>query len=440
MNYIKYTGWLWLVFLYAGNGIAQPLLPKMQAVEITLENNFDIRMTRNDIERARNNADILNSGYLPAVSAKAGMNYTLRNTHSELQDGSSNNITGADTYLYSSSIGLNYTLFDGMGRKYNFDKLKESYGLSELQLRQTIEITVLKLFSVYYEVARLSQNKINQAETVSISRNRLLRSGYGYEYGQNTQLDVLNAEVDFNNDSIAYLNISQELDNTKRDLNVLLGRDVNEIFVVDTAIVYQKGLTLEMLREDALKNNVSVLQSESMLLNSKYDLGISKSGYVPKVYLNAGYNWDKSNFDQTNTMKYRTLIGPVAGVNLSWNVFDGGYTRTRVQNAKISIENQKIGVDQTKQYLERDLNNAWGFYQNALFVLEAEKKNLDTNQRNFERTMDQNKLGQITNIVFRQAQLNLLRAKLNYNKAKYLAKTAELALLKLSGDLMFAQF
>jgi outer membrane protein TolC len=327
-----------------------------------------------------------------------------------------------------------------MGRKFNFEKLKENYSLSELQLRQTIESTVLELFTVYYEVARLTQNKINQAETMDISKRRLRRARYSYEYGQSTQLDVLNAEVDFNNDSITYLNISQELDNTKRDLNVLLGREVNEAFSVDTSIVYQKGITLEILHEDALRNNVTVLQSESMLQNSKYDLNINKSRRVPKVYLNAGYNWDKTNFDRTASLQHRTMIGPVAGVNLSWNIFDGGYTKTHIQNSIIAVENQKISVEQTKQYLERNLNNAWGFYQNALFVLKAEGKNLDTSQRNFDRTLDQNKLGQITSIEFRQAQLNLLRAKLNFSKAKYQAKTAELALLKLSGELMFAQF
>ncbi len=440
MNYIKYSAGLIFMLVWSGILYAQPLLEKVQAVEITLENNYNIRLTRNDVERAKNNANILNSGYLPSVTARGGINYSHRDTHSELNDGTVHNTTGMDTYLYNSSIGLNYTLFDGMGRKYNYEKLKEYYGLSELQLRQTIESTVLELFAVYYEVARLTQNKINQSETVDISRNRLLRARYGYEYGQNTQLDVLNAEVDFNNDSIAYLNISQELDNVKRDLNVLLGRDVNEMFSVDTTVIYQAGLTLEMLREAALKNNVSLLLSQSFLQSSKYDLGISRSGYVPKVNLNAGYNWDRTNYDPAAVTNYQAIIGPVAGINLSWNIFDGGYTKTRVQNARIAIENQKISLEQTRQFLERSLNNAWGLYQNALFVLEAEKKNLNTSQRNFDRTVDQNKLGLITNIEFRQAQVNLLRAKLNFNKAKYQAKTAELALLKLSGDLMYAQF
>ena len=107
---------------------------------------------------------------------------------------------------------------------------------------------------------------------------------------------------------------------------------------------------------------------------------------------------------------------------------------------KSTLENQRVTLEQTQQFVERDVNNAWGFYQNALFVLKAESKNLETNQRNFDRTLEQYNFGQITSIEFRQAQFNLLRAQLNFSQAKYEAKTAELALLKLAGTLMYAQF
>ena len=76
----------------------------------------------------------------------------------------------------------------------------------------------------------------------------------------------------------------------------------------------------------------------------------------------------------------------------------------------------------------------------SIFVKDAQQKNLQTAQTNFERSVEQYKLGQITNIVFRQAQINLLGAQLSLNQAKYLAKTAELFLLQISGDLRQAQF
>jgi len=416
------------------------LLSKQVAVDIALENNYDIRIAEGNVASAENSASIYNSGYLPSLSASGGANYNVNDNTVERQNGSLQEVKGAQTYAFTGAVALNYTVFNGLGRKYNYARLKENYNLTELQARQVIENSILNLFVVYYEVARLTQNVGSQKETIEISNTRLLRMKYGYEYGQNTQLDVLNAEVDLNNDSITFLNLRQELENVKRDLNVLLGRDVNVVFEVDSSINYMEGLQKEELMDHAMKNNVLILQNQGLLRTAEYDVNISKSFMIPNIGLSAAYNYVERFNDPTSFLKQLQSLGPTVQANLSWSIFDGGSTKVRVQNSKIAVQNQQISIMQTKQVLQRNVNNAWGIYQNALFVLHAEKKNLQTNQRNFERTMEQQKLGQITSIEFRQAQLNLLNAQLNFNQAKYSAKTAELALLQLSGDLMFAQF
>ena len=416
------------------------LLSKRDAVDIALENNYDIRIAEGNVESAANSASIYNSGYLPSIGASGGANYNVQDNFIENQDGSDTDERGVQTYSFSGSVALNYTIFNGLGRKYNYELLKENYNLTELQARQVIEISILNLFVVYYDVARLSQNVNSQVETIDISKRRLLRMNYGYEYGQNTQLDVLNAEVDFNNDSITFLNLRLELENVKRDLNVLLGRDVNVYFEVDTAVNYMNDLIKEELMNHAMRNNVGLLQDQGLLRTAEYDVNINKSVLIPSVGLSAAYNYNDRFNGSTSFFKHQTTIGPTVSANLSWNIFDGGFTKVRIQNSKIAVKNQQVGLQQTRQILRRNVNNAWAFYQNSLFVLEAEKKNLQTNQRNFERTLEQQKLGQITSIEFRQAQLNLLNAKLNFNRAKYEAKTAELALLQLAGDLMLAKF
>ncbi len=79
------------------------------------------------------------------------------------------------------------------------------------------------MFTTYFQIARLSENKENLHEALSISKQRLLRAKYQYEYGQSTKLELLNAEVDVNNDSITLINANQQLSNVKRGLNVILG-------------------------------------------------------------------------------------------------------------------------------------------------------------------------------------------------------------------------
>ncbi|WP_234387021.1 TolC family protein [Aquimarina sp. Aq78] len=441
---------VFFLFLISGNVISQQLT-KQEAIRLTLENNFGILIATNNIAVAKNNKGVLNSGYLPTLTGNAGANYQSASSTTSF-GGAINPNTGeprsdieiedAETQRYNAGLNLNYTLFDGLGRFYNYKRLKEQYNLTELQARETIETTILQLFSVYYEVARLSENKEILEETLRISKERILRSNYQFEYGQNTKLNVLNAEVDVANDSINLLNTRQQLINTKRDLNVILDNDLTYEFEVDTIIKFIPKLELEEYLSKSTENNITLLQNESNIRISDYDIKVSKSGYLPSIGLTGSYGWNEnrnppSAFFPGNVSDTYTLG---AGVSLTWNLFDGGNTITRVKNAKIALDNQEIIKSQIEKEVKRDIANALGNYENRLNVFEIQQQNVITNQNNFERSQERFKLGQITSIEFRQAQINLILAETNKNSAKYDAKIAELQLLQLTGQLLNIEF
>ena len=433
------TIYLSILFLFVSISFyGQEVLSKEKAVEITLKNNYDIRVTKNNVAAAKNNKSIYNSGYLPTVTGNAGATYSKNDTDNEFENGTTNSVTGAESKNYNASIGLNYTLFNGFNRQNTFKRLKEQYNLTELQARQVIENTLTTLFLAYYEVGRLSENEKTQKETLAISKRRLQRATYSFDYGQNTKLDVLNAEVDVNKDSITYIDVKRELANAKRDLNVVLGRSVNTPMTVNTNVNYAVDLNLTDVLQQAKSNNANLLQTKKNIELRQLDVKINKSGWMPNVGLTSSYAWNKSNNDATNAFSpiSNTRKGLNAGLNLSWNLFDGGRTKTNVTNAKIALETQEIQKEQQEELLERNVNNAWETYQNALFSLQVQEKNVITNKLNFDRTDERYKLGQVTSIDFRQAQVNLINAELSVSNAKYTAKNAELQLLQLAGTLL----
>ena len=422
----------------------QELLEKQGAVDLALEYNYDILVSNNDLEAAKNSSSIYNSGYLPSVFASGGADYQNQESEIEFQDGSVQDDIENTTNTYNASVGVDYLLFDGFGRKYNYKKLQEQYNISEIRVRQVIENTLLDLLISYYDVARLTENKFSLEQSLAISKSQLLREQYGYQYGQKTQLDVLNSEVNVNQDSINLLNIQRELANAKRDLNVILGREVNVDFSVDTTVTYALDLTYDGMMQSAKMNNTLLIQAEKNVTLSDYDLKINKSSWVPNVGINGAYSWRDSNTDSNISNPFslasQTSRGIVGGVSVSWNIFDGGLTKTRVKNAKIAIDNSNIERQLIEKDLERNVANAWETYQNSLFVLSAEEKNVETNKRNFSRSEEQFKLGQIITVEFRLAQVNLLSAINSYNQAKYTAKVAELRLLQLGGNLIGANY
>ena len=439
MSYIKKIIYILLV-LPAIQVDAQNILTKKQALEIALENNYGVKIASNNVEIAKNNSSVYNTGYLPTVISSAGANYNNSNQEIERQDGTTTTVNGAETKSFNASIGLNYTIFDGLGRKYNYKQLKETYNLTELQARETIENMYLQLFSVYFQIARLSENTNNLNEALKISKQRLERAQYQYEYGQSTKLELLNAEVDVNNDSINFINSKQEYFNVKRDLNIVLGSQQDLSYEVETDVDFISLITFEELFNKAIDNNVLLKQFEKNIAISEFNLKLNKSGYLPTAGLTTSYGWNKSINPPTSFLAGSNSTGLNAGINLSWNLFDGGSTKTRVANAKIALENQQILKEQQLEILKNNLNNIYDSYQNALFVLQAQEKNVLTNQNNFERTQERYKLGQITSIEFRQAQINLLNSKTAYSNSKFDAKLLELELLQLSGELLNVDF
>ena len=417
----------------------EPVLTKEEVITRALEENFGIKLAKNQVEIADNNQSIWNSGYLPSLTGLAGANYDLNDRVTEPENGETITQNGIESNRYNASVNLGYTLFDGLGRFYNYKSLKEQYDLSQLEARETVENTILQIMSVYYEIARLTENIGVLEETLEISQNRVTRAQYQFEYGQANNLVVLNAEVDVNNDSIALIETEQQLRNTKRDLNVLLNREVGENqFKVDTTVNFVSDLELESFVDQAEMNNVSLLQIEQNLEISDYDIRINKSGYLPVVDLTGSYGWNKNRSAASAFFPGSTTTsdGFAAGVSLRWDIFDGGRTSVLVENSKIRYENQQILKEQLETEIKRDIANALGNYRNKLYILKVQEDNVRTNLNNFNRSEEQYKLGRITSIEFRQAQINLLDARTSLNLAKYDAKLAELQVLQLTGQLL----
>ena len=424
----------------------QKFISKEEALELVLENNFGIKVSKNTTEIVKNNSSILNLGYLPSLSISSGGNYTGSDTEIAFPgqfDDQGNPLPNRvfedqETQRFNAGLNLNYTLFDGLGRRYTYKRLKEEYALSELQLRETIEFTTLQLFEVYFNIAQLTESQKISQETLGISKDRLRRAEVAFIHGQGNKLSVLNAQVDVTNDSISLIQVNQQLGNTKRDLNLLMNQPINQDFDVGLDVSFINSLQIESWLETAEQFNIELLKQKSNSQINAYDIKINQSGYLPTVGLIGSYGWNLNKspatafFPGTNNTSYSLGVG----ASLSWNIFDGGRTLTRVKNAKLSFNNQELIQQETKMSFERDLENALQNSINTKEIFEIQNKQVETATYNFERSEEQYKLGSITAIEFRQAQINLANAQNQRTIAKYRAKLSELQLIQITGQLL----
>ena len=214
----KFTKLFLVTLFFSFNFYAQKELTISEAIESTLENNLDIRISKNIEKISKNNTSILNNNYLPSIQLGSEVNRITQNIEIETPNGISGSLNNTKTDNNSAMLSLNYDLIDASGRKYNFRKSKELFSKTKLEVRNIIENTILQLYSIYFEVSRLTEQHKLIIKSLDISKKRFERKLLEFEYGQSNNLEVLNAEVDMNNDSIRLLNTMKKLVNAKSDL------------------------------------------------------------------------------------------------------------------------------------------------------------------------------------------------------------------------------
>ncbi|MEM7106174.1 MAG: TolC family protein [Bacteroidota bacterium] len=428
-----------LLFLFVTiPGFAQPLLTLEEAIDITLENNLGIQIARNDVTITENAATKGNAGLLPDITLSGGANYNLASGKASFTDA----FPRPDlTYSFepsndiSAAITASYTIFDGWARVTNFEKLKANKDLSEAQLKQTIENTIIQVINAYYFAAQLREGYDINQELVAISNDRLNRAETRFEFAAVNKLAVLNAEVDLNSDSVSLVRAELDLSNAKRDLNLLMNRSVETEFLIDKGVDFLPEMEVDDLRQKALDNNQQVVLAQRSLALAELDLKSSKAGNYPLIGTSISYRGFTSQNKAQGTQRNSsgTLTG---GLTLSYNIFDGKRRKIQRQNAEVAINSSQLQLQQTKESLSRDVENAFASYENSLYVLRIEESNIKSAELNFERSQEALNVGQINSTQFREAQFNLANARTRIANARYQAKLAEMELLWLSGTLV----
>ncbi|WP_435625072.1 TolC family protein [Flagellimonas sp.] len=421
--------------LLVTKAVAQETLTVEEAVAIALERNYDLKIAKNNTELADVQASTLNSGYFPTVSASSGVNYSDENQNVQFLDGTTTAVDGAVTESYNASVTAEYVIFDGLVRKFTHQNNKENLNLVKLQERQQIENSIISIYEAYFNTAFQKRVVDNLKLNVENSKDRLDRAGRKLKYGQGTKLEELNAQVDLNNDSISYIEAFRDLNNLKRNLNLLLGRNVSTDFEVNTEVFFKPEMDKQFILEAAERENIQVLLANQNLLLSDLDIKINKAQFLPKIVGSGSYRWNESQNPPTSFALQNEAYGVNLGLSLSWNIFNGT-NATRVKTAKITKKNREIELIKAKEELVTDVLNSYETYSIAKYTLEAETDNLETNELNFERTQKQFSLGQVTSLDYRQAQINLFNSRNNYARSKFDLKIAELNILQLSGKLV----
>lgn len=409
-----------------------------KVLELALKNNHNIKVSSNNVEIAENSAGAGNAGMLPTVDLNAGATYNNQDTKLELlaqpkpitieQD-------GAQSTSLNAGIGLNWVVFDGLAMFRNYDKLQLMVDLEDVKTRATVENTLMQVISTYYVMAAAKNNKNVALKSVEISEDRMNRAKSKFESGGSSSLNYLSAQVDLNTDSVTLANAEASFAQASNNLNQLTGYQLPLGFDITEEVSINSNMDFAELEKQSKENNAQLVNVEYAKLVAEKDAQIANSGYLPTIALNANYGFRQQNNEVGNLLESQNL-GYTAGITLSYPIFQGSQRKTRAKNAQVRLENQEEIRLNTIDQLKTDLNNAWIDYEKNKKILGMNVRNLQNAEFNFKRTKELYQIGSVTNVEYRTAQINYLRAQISITNSKYQVRLSEFELIRVSGLLV----
>jgi outer membrane protein TolC len=154
------------------------------------------------------------------------------------------------------------------------------------------------------------------------------------------------------------------------------------------------------------------------------------------VKFNSGYNFTHTEAS-LGFLTQSSSRGLVYGINASVPVFSGFNQNRNEKVAKLQVDNAGFVLNQQKNALQSQLAMAFQSFQTNLELSKVEEKNTEIAKQNLDITQAKFKIGTITPIEYRTAQLNYVQALVRYSNAQFQTKLYEISLKELSGTLGF---
>ena len=415
---------------------AQEILTLEDAVKIALENNYEIKISRNDLKIDAVNVAIGNAGMLPRITANFLDNNNNQNLTQTRIDGTVNKLDNAKNNILTYGVGLNWTIFDGFRMFARYDQLKALQKLGEAELKLTIITRISDVHANYYDLVQQQQQLVALDSSIVISNQRLELAKNRYKIGRASKLEVLNAQVDINTDITLLLRQKELYANTKTLLNQIMARDLTADFRVIEKFSVDKNLQLAALQKLASDQN-PVLAAQ--ILNkqvAELQLKQIKGDRYPILRVNSAYNFSEIE-NSLGFITQASVRGINYGLSATLNLFDGFAQNRNEKNAKIQIDNAVLAIAQQSLALSTLLTTSYQTYLTNLELTALEEKNEIIAKQNLDITLEKFRIGTITTLEFRTAQLNYINAKVRNSNAQFQSKISEINLKEVAGNLSF---
>ena len=413
------TGWL-----------TQPL-SLVDSIRIALKQNNSILKSQSDLEAAHGVAVQTRAIVLPKLRGSSGYAHTEAVEKDPTFTGTGKEFSPQKDQ-WSGSIRVVQSLYEG-GRMTS--ALRSARLIKEqafLEYQAVVANALLDVRTAYYDVLLAEQQILVQDASVKLLQQELSNTTKRKEAGAVPQFNVLRAEVKLANAQPKLIRAQNRHRISKNSLAILLGYNIptnvwDDIPLTLTSKLDPEPYSIELPGAIGLarehRPELGALRTEVNLQREK--VITAKSGYKPSLHIFGGYGAHNSEF--TDNIQ-DTVPGPMAGVALSWDIWDGRATEGRVIEAKARESKAFLGLEDQTRRIDQEVRTAYSRFVEAKQVLDSQKKVVERAEESIRLADSRYDAGSGTQLDVLDAQTSLTEARTTQVEAArdYLVSRAQL--------------
>lgn len=435
----RFFGFLTIVIFSHFVANAQEQVSIEQVVALALEKNYDVQLARNVSDAANTDNRYAFGAFLPQLQATGATVWNSNDQELRFADESRNGTGKGESNTTTAAAQLTWTLFDGTRMFATRERIAAIAAQGELFVKDQMVNTIASVASNYYAIIRQKQQLKAIHEQMAVSEVRVKLAERKLEVGTGAKPELLQAKVDYNAQRTQIIQQEALILQLKDQLNALVGLQLPPSYDVSDTIIMDLNLRQEELANNIENTNFGLQVSRREIGISNLSIKERRAELFPFLNLNAAYNYlrtDNTRLIDPFTASYRQTEGYNYGFSVNVPILTGFNQRRLIQQAKVNASRQQLLYDQQKITVNVGLQNAYVNYDNAKKILVIEEENIFFAKENVSIALETFKRGATTFVELRTAQQSLGDAYTRLINARYLAKVAEIELLRLNGSLL----
>jgi len=408
-----------------------------ECVNYAIENNLTVKQSVLDAKTEEENVNTARGNFLPDLTGNASQNYNFGSFIG--QDGRR---ISRDSRGNSFGLNTRVTIFNGFQNTNFYKQSKLGLEASELQLdilKDNISLNVVNAYLnvlLNKEALKIAEEQINLSQSQANQMQELVDSGV------RPRADVLESKAQLARDLEQQISAQNSVDLSLLSLSQLL-QIPNKDFDVQEMLLELSSIALESndpeaIYNYALENRPEIKGAELGIMDSDYGIKLAEGSFYPSLTFGAGVNTsyqhlqgqedirviiDENNNITTVPNGFGTQLDDNLGYNFGFNlsvpIFNRLQTKASVSRAEIFKEKSLIRLEEEKQILRTNIEQAYADAKAALKQYEASNISVEAQQEAFNNSQESFNLGAMTSFDFEQTRFRLVDAQSKLINAKY---------------------